>query len=138
MKNGRERTTPGSPREAQDVRPVAERGETPAGRRTEARDGHGAPRSRFLNFAFDVRNRPRIVRPKKIRCQNPDWHRAMQIEALPVRCRVKDGWGGAGRTGIVHVVLHLDQDWAVILWDDDDGEPDLHKAAGLDFLEVLS
>ncbi len=48
-----------------------------------------------------------------------------------VRCRIRDGWGGAGRQGEAIVYFDgRDQLWVAVQWDDED-DPDIHKAAGL-------
>lgn len=50
-----------------------------------------------------------------------------------VRCRIKQGWAGAGREGDAFMYFHDNkgQVWIALQWDDDD-DPDLHKAAGME------
>ena len=49
------------------------------------------------------------------------------------RCRIKSGWHGAGREG--EAFNYFDdlkgQRWVTLQWDDED-DPDLHKAAGIE------
>lgn len=49
-----------------------------------------------------------------------------------VRCRIKQGWVEAGREG--DAFMYFDDNkaqlWVALQWDDDD-DPDLHKAAGI-------
>lgn len=52
-----------------------------------------------------------------------------------VRCKIKEGWEGAGRQGeaICYFNQCVQQLWVVVKWDDEDDpdEADLHKASGL-------
>lgn len=49
-----------------------------------------------------------------------------------MRCRIKDGWEGAGREGAA--ICYFDEEcgqlWVTVKWDDEE-DPDVHKAAGL-------
>ena len=52
------------------------------------------------------------------------------------KAKIKEGWEDAGRTGVLHVIvfpLGHGQPWAVVEWDDDEGELDLFKESGLEF-----
>jgi|SRR3989344_949784 len=51
------------------------------------------------------------------------------------RVAIKSGLESAGRIGQVLAVVHHEQDWAVVVWDDED-DPDTHKASGLDVLPI--
>jgi len=46
--------------------------------------------------------------------------------------RLRDGWHGAGREGVVlDDEVHVGQPWCPVLWDDEE-DPDFHKSAGLE------
>jgi hypothetical protein len=46
----------------------------------------------------------------------------------PRRCRIKEKWEGAGKTGMYYGNFVIDggHRWAIVVWDDED-DPDLHK-----------
>lgn len=48
------------------------------------------------------------------------------------RCRIKQGWEGAGREGdAICYFDHLGQEWTVVIWDDE-VDPGCLKSAGLE------
>ena len=50
----------------------------------------------------------------------------------PRRCRIKEKWEGAGRTGKYYGNVSIEnQKWAIVVWDDEE-DPDLHKLAGIE------
>ena len=47
-------------------------------------------------------------------------------------CRIKTGWLGSGRKGVIYGVVEIDgRKWAVVMWYSED-DPDLFKAEGLE------
>lgn len=57
-------------------------------------------------------------------------------KTVTVPCRIKMGWDGEGKTGqYFGFVAFGGTKWAIVLWDDD-VDPDLHKAAGLEILQM--
>lgn len=53
------------------------------------------------------------------------------------RCRIKKGWVNEGKEGdaFCYFQPEFGQYWVVVQWDDEE-DPDLHKAAGLEILRV--
>lgn len=47
------------------------------------------------------------------------------------RVRIKPGWEGAGRKGVRHAEVNVQQPWSVVVWDDEE-DPDCFKSAGLE------
>lgn len=47
--------------------------------------------------------------------------------------KIRDGWAGAGRSGVVLDVVFAIQEWCVVKFDDDD-DPDCFKAGGLELI----
>lgn len=50
----------------------------------------------------------------------------------PIKVKIAKEWEGAGRTGKLLADVMANQAWAVVLWDDDSDEPELHKLASLE------
>ena len=48
----------------------------------------------------------------------------------PSRYQVREHWGDAGRRCAVLSLVHVGQEWAVVLWDDSE-DPDVFKFRGL-------
>lgn len=49
----------------------------------------------------------------------------------PKKVKIRYGWDGVGREGTLLTVVHVEQDWAVVKWDDEE-DPDCFKLAGLE------
>jgi hypothetical protein len=52
------------------------------------------------------------------------------------QCRIKDGWGDAGKRGTYFTRVSALQEWAVVLWDGDE-DPSLFKLAGLEMEQLF-
>jgi len=50
------------------------------------------------------------------------------------RVRIKNGWFKEGMQGTLLAVVHVGQDWGVVIWDEDE-DPDCFKLAGLEELD---
>ena len=61
------------------------------------------------------------------------------IHRCPLRCKIKDGWDDAKRTGQVIAEFYCGQMWCSVRWDDELNygydEPSLFKCAGLNIAE---
>jgi hypothetical protein len=55
-----------------------------------------------------------------------------ELEFDHARLRIREGWHGAGKTGVrLGPDVYVRQHWTPILWDDEE-DPDWHKASGLE------